>query len=69
MRQANDNDPKPKGKCPICGRPTVVQHRPFCSPRCKDVDLGRWLTGGYVIQTNEEPEEDEFSPSRENDET
>jgi endogenous inhibitor of DNA gyrase (YacG/DUF329 family) len=35
--------------CPICKKPTVKAHRPFCSPRCADVDLGRWLTGRYVV--------------------
>ncbi len=35
--------------CPICGRVTRPEHRPFCSPRCAEVDLGRWLTGQYVI--------------------
>ena len=35
--------------CPICGRPAVAAHRPFCSPRCRTVDLGRWLKGVYVI--------------------
>lgn len=46
--------------CPICGRPTVDELRPFCSRRCADVDLGRWLTGQYRIpapqdDTDEEP--------------
>ncbi|MBM3541338.1 MAG: DNA gyrase inhibitor YacG [Alphaproteobacteria bacterium] len=45
-----------KGACPICGRPTERRHKPFCSPRCQDVDLARWLTGAYVVQTEEEPE-------------
>ena len=36
-------------KCPICGKPVVHGHRPFCSKRCADVDLGRWLSGAYVI--------------------
>ena len=35
--------------CPICRKPTVEAYRPFCSRRCADVDLGRWLTGSYVI--------------------
>ncbi len=35
--------------CPICRRPTHPEYRPFCSRRCADVDLGRWLTGRYVI--------------------
>ena len=36
-------------KCPICGKPTARETRPFCSKRCADVDLGRWLTGRYVV--------------------
>lgn len=35
--------------CPICARPAAPEHRPFCSPRCADVDLGRWFTGRYVV--------------------
>lgn len=36
-------------KCPICGKPTEQKYRPFCSSRCADIDLGRWLSGSYVI--------------------
>ena len=35
--------------CPICGKPTEEAFRPFCSKRCADVDLHRWLSGGYAI--------------------
>jgi len=35
--------------CPICEKETDKTYRPFCSKRCADVDLGRWMTGGYVI--------------------
>jgi endogenous inhibitor of DNA gyrase (YacG/DUF329 family) len=35
--------------CPICGKPAAEQSKPFCSRRCADVDLGRWLKGGYAI--------------------
>jgi endogenous inhibitor of DNA gyrase (YacG/DUF329 family) len=35
--------------CPICARETDAKYRPFCSRRCADVDLGKWLTGGYAI--------------------
>lgn len=41
--------PKP---CPICGKPSVQQFHPFCSARCADVDLNRWLKGSYVIPGN-----------------
>jgi uncharacterized protein len=43
-------------RCPICTRPTVHRYRPFCSQRCADVDLGRWVKGGYSIPTDEAPE-------------
>lgn len=46
--------------CPICGKPDAPRYRPFCSRRCADVDLGRWLTGGYAIPA--EAVEDEGTP-------
>jgi len=46
----------PRG-CPICGKPALPQHRPFCSPRCAQLDLGRWLKGDYRIPTEEAPED------------
>ncbi len=36
-------------KCPICRKRPADMYRPFCSKRCADVDLGRWVTGSYVI--------------------
>ncbi len=44
-------DPKRRSgaRCPICNRPAVPASRPFCSRRCAEVDLGRWLTGQYVV--------------------
>jgi hypothetical protein len=39
----------PLKTCPICGKPTEQATRPFCSSRCRDVDLNRWLKGTYVI--------------------
>jgi endogenous inhibitor of DNA gyrase (YacG/DUF329 family) len=43
----------PSKTCPICGKPTVERFRPFCSGRCKDVDLNRWLSGHYAIPAAE----------------
>ncbi len=43
--------------CPVCKRPADPDHRPFCSRRCADIDLARWLSGSYAIPTEEEPEE------------
>jgi len=42
--------PKRPG-CPLCGKPAAIDGlaRPFCSPRCKMVDLGRWFQGQYVV--------------------
>jgi hypothetical protein len=37
------------GRCAICGKDALHAHRPFCSRRCADIDLARWLGGGYVI--------------------
>lgn len=36
-------------RCPICGKPASAAYRPFCSKRCADVDLQRWLSGGYAV--------------------
>jgi endogenous inhibitor of DNA gyrase (YacG/DUF329 family) len=38
-----------RGRCPVCRAPTVQAYRPFCSRRCADVDLARWLGGVYAI--------------------
>ena len=40
-------------KCPICETPTVQKYRPFCSKRCADVDLGKWMTGAYALPSEE----------------
>ena len=41
-------------RCPICEKPTEQEHRPFCYERCKDIDLSKWLIGGYVIANEDE---------------
>ncbi|WP_370154822.1 DNA gyrase inhibitor YacG [Ferrovibrio sp.] len=50
--------------CPICGKPAVQKHTPFCSPRCADVDLNRWLKEAYTIPAVEldDPDMDENLP-------
>jgi endogenous inhibitor of DNA gyrase (YacG/DUF329 family) len=45
--------------CPICAKPVVAELRPFCSRRCADVDLNRWLSGVYAVPVTEDEEEDE----------
>jgi endogenous inhibitor of DNA gyrase (YacG/DUF329 family) len=54
----------PARPCPICGKPAEPQFRPFCSARCRMVDLGRWLKGDYRVPTEEPPEDGEM-PERE----
>jgi endogenous inhibitor of DNA gyrase (YacG/DUF329 family) len=46
--QAEPARKKSKG-CPICGKPISEDYRPFCSKRCADIDLGRWLGGRYAV--------------------
>ncbi len=40
--------------CPICDKPTKEDYRPFCSRRCADVDLGKWLSGSYAVPSADE---------------
>ncbi len=35
--------------CPICHKPSAPRTQPFCSPRCAEIDLGRWLSERYVV--------------------
>jgi endogenous inhibitor of DNA gyrase (YacG/DUF329 family) len=56
--------PKPNPKsCTICGKPVDDRYKPFCSARCADVDLNRWLSGRYVIPGAEAPEDEEDRPA------
>ena len=48
---------RPKRPCPECGRPSSRDAYPFCSTRCKEVDLNRWLSGGYAIPVREDEED------------
>jgi len=55
---------KAGGKCAICGKPAEPRYRPFCSQRCQQVDLGRWLGETYRIAADQDPS----SPASEPDE-
>jgi endogenous inhibitor of DNA gyrase (YacG/DUF329 family) len=44
--------------CPICGKMSLQQFRPFCSKRCADIDLNRWLKGIYAVPVTEDDDED-----------
>jgi endogenous inhibitor of DNA gyrase (YacG/DUF329 family) len=59
----NENTPPATKPCPICGKAAVVRYKPFCSARCADIDLGRWLKGTYVIP-GDPVDEAETGPSR-----
>jgi endogenous inhibitor of DNA gyrase (YacG/DUF329 family) len=58
--------PSPKGtsaakRCPICGKPRVEAFKPFCSERCREVDLNRWLSGSYAIPSADNDDEEDTS--------
>jgi endogenous inhibitor of DNA gyrase (YacG/DUF329 family) len=58
-RARNEGPAKGKGKgCPICGKPATEASRPFCSERCRDVDLNRWLSNSYAIPGRKDADED-----------
>ena len=61
----SDGSTRSPGPCPICGKPAEVRWRPFCSKRCADVDLGRWLAGRYAIPG--EPAEPPTGSDRDDD--
>ena len=44
--------------CPICGKLPLSEFKPFCSKRCADVDLNRWLSGVYAVPVTENDDED-----------
>ena len=53
----DDMTTRPRAKkCPICGKPAEHEFRPFCSKRCGDVDLNRWLSGTYTVPVDDDDE-------------
>jgi endogenous inhibitor of DNA gyrase (YacG/DUF329 family) len=48
----------------VCGKPREEAYRPFCSRRCADVDLQRWLAGIHRISGDEQTSEDETDEGR-----
>ena len=57
--------PKKEPSCAICGKPVDPAYKPFCSKRCANVDLHRWLNGSYVIageNTDQDVPDDELAP-------
>ena len=58
-----DRKISPARTCPICSRPVDAEFRPFCSKRCADIDLNRWLSGVYAIPAKEDEDEDGERPA------
>jgi uncharacterized protein len=62
-----------KLKCPICKQPVQASDEefPFCSPRCRTIDLGKWASGAYVISSpvRDTADEMEFSSGEPDDES
>lgn len=52
-------------QCPICGKPRNLKFKPFCSKRCADIDLSRWLKGVYVVPGPPEESETPATPDEE----
>jgi uncharacterized protein len=57
MDGMSERNPATKS-CPICSKPAVEKFRPFCSRRCANVDLNRWLSGVYAVPVKDEEDED-----------
>ena len=65
MEDSVTGRPKPAGHlpaCPVCGKPALPEHRPFCSVRCGEVDLQRWLVGTYAVPAEEGEEQPSDEP-------
>ena len=67
-RRAQKRQAKPR-KCPICGKPAVQASRPFCSERCRKIDLDRWRTEAYRVPSEEAPDPDAPPPQDQEDES
>jgi uncharacterized protein len=50
---------RPARPCPECGQPSSRENWPFCSGRCKDVDMNRWLSGAYAIPVRDDEDEEQ----------
>jgi endogenous inhibitor of DNA gyrase (YacG/DUF329 family) len=53
MTEADAPPPSKSLRCPLCGKPRVQQFRPFCSERCRDLDLGHWFQESYAVPATE----------------
>ena len=60
---------RPRRPCPICGKPSQQKYHPFCSARCANVDLNRWLGGRYAVPAEEGPDPGDDTPEPNGEET
>jgi endogenous inhibitor of DNA gyrase (YacG/DUF329 family) len=54
-------------RCPICEKqfdPAESRAMPFCSDRCRQIDLGRWLREAYSVPVERDPDEDDSGGAR-----
>ena len=51
--------------CPMCEKDSDAKYRPFCSKRCADLDLGKWLSGSYAIPSAAQDEDEELAEALE----
>ena len=56
--EAPRRKPPASKPCPICGKPAVAEFHPFCTRRCANVDLNRWLGGVYAVPVKDDEDED-----------
>jgi endogenous inhibitor of DNA gyrase (YacG/DUF329 family) len=61
MNEADGEKPKTP-RCPLCGKPRAHRYRPFCSARCRDVDLGHWFEQSYAVPAVEPGYDEEEEP-------
>ena len=57
-----DDSGRTNARCPICGKAMEAAFKPFCSKRCADIDLNRWLSGVYAVPVKNEEDEDGERP-------
>ncbi len=60
----SDSSPR-RAACPICKKESVQDFRPFCSKRCADIDLGKWLSNHYALPVESDCDEDGDRPEPE----
>ena len=58
-KRGNGSGARPAKPCPICGKPASDTSKPFCSERCRDVDLNKWLSGSYAIPGRKDEDEEQ----------